>query len=297
MAQVTVGGETYYINEKLKRIWDDLKDGKLTKVDNDRVYIVDGRERSGKSVFALQQAAYIDPTIIKDVKERIVFNPRDLLEAIRNTKSNQNETRSIIFDEAFRGLSSRGVNTTTNKQIVQAMVEMGQKNLVVFIVLPSLFMLEQYAAVFRSHALFHIKRDDRRNKRSFYVYNYTNKKALYLYGKPRGWTYNKPHIRFRDYFFGKYPGGKVFEEEYRRIKHESLVNMGKEMEENIEESKDKKYKKILAANLYYYLKSLKGTTQEQLVKALREVGMVLGQEHLSEWHTEVREKKGIIQLS
>jgi hypothetical protein len=35
-------------------------------------------------------------------------------------------------------------------------MEMGQNNLVVFIVLPTIFLLEMYPAVLRSEALFHI---------------------------------------------------------------------------------------------------------------------------------------------
>ena len=37
MALVEVGGEKYFINNRLKRIWDSIKDGNLRKIDEDRV--------------------------------------------------------------------------------------------------------------------------------------------------------------------------------------------------------------------------------------------------------------------
>ena len=35
----------YYIDNKLKAKWDKIKDGKLVAEDDDKVFIVDGRER------------------------------------------------------------------------------------------------------------------------------------------------------------------------------------------------------------------------------------------------------------
>lgn len=217
----------YYIANILKSRWDKIRGGALAEADEDRVYVVDGRERSGKSLFTLQQAYYIDPTIIipEEAKKRIVFTAEDFLKAIRETKSNKDETKVIIFDEAFRGLSSRTMMSRTNKSIIQALMEMGQKNLVVFIVLPSFFMLDLYPAMLRSNALFHIKRDKRNRKlRSFYIYSYQKKSLLYQIGVRKGWQY-KMHTALKGRFFGKYPGGDDFEKLYRKLKEDSLNNM------------------------------------------------------------------------
>lgn len=217
----------YYIANILKSRWDKIRGGALAEADEDRVYVVDGRERSGKSLFTLQQAYYIDPTIIipEEAKKRIVFTAEDFLKAIRETKSNKDETKVIIFDEAFRGLSSRTMMSRTNKSIIQALMEMGQKNLVVFIVLPSFFMLDLYPAMLRSNALFHIKRDKRNRKlRSFYIYSYQKKSLLYQIGVRKGWQY-KMHTALKGRFFGKYPGGDDFEKLYRKLKEDSLNSM------------------------------------------------------------------------
>ena len=218
MTSVTVGGETYSIHPKLKEKWDQIKD-KLIERDEDRVYCVDGRERVGKSVFALQQAAYLDQTLITDMK-RICFTADEFLEAIRTAKPGQ----VIIFDEAFRGLSSRGALSKTNRKIVQALMEMGQKNLIVFIVLPSFFMLDLYAAMLRSNSLFHIAKEKNSNRRYFKVYNYKKKARLYQNGVKKGWEYKIPS-KFKGNFFNKYPGGKEFEMKYREKKRLSLESM------------------------------------------------------------------------
>jgi len=45
MVVVKLAGFQYYIDDKLKSKWDRIREGKLVEEDNDKVYIVDGRER------------------------------------------------------------------------------------------------------------------------------------------------------------------------------------------------------------------------------------------------------------
>lgn len=217
---------TYYINKGLKERWDKIKDGKLAQMDEDRVYIVDGREGIGKSLFAIQQAAYIDPTIIenegKKILPRITFSPEETLHAIRNTKSTKTHTKVIVFDEAFRGLSSKSALSKVNKSIIQAMMEMRQNNLVLFIVSPSFFLLELYPAILRSNTLFHIYKTKKYKRRFWRAYNFKKKARIYQIGVRKGWGY--PIMTgIKDGFYNKYPGGKEFEEIYRRKKYDSLT--------------------------------------------------------------------------
>ncbi len=183
---------SYHLDKKLKERWDKLKGGKLASINEDRVYLVDGRERTGKSSFVFQQAKYIDPTFNVD---RICFRPEDFLNQIRTVPKGS----VVVFDEAFRGLSSKSTRSKTNKAIVEAMMEVGQRNLIIFIVLPTIFLLEIYAAVFRSECLFHIYKlksgsSDGVKHRAFKIYNYQKKKQLYLRGKTKYFSYSKPYI-------------------------------------------------------------------------------------------------------
>ncbi len=205
---------SYHIDKNVLQKWDLIRDGGLEKKDEDRVYIVDGRERVGKSVFALQQAKYLDPTFNIN---RVCFTPEEFLTAIRTSKKGQ----CIIFDEAFRGLSSKASQSKVNKKIVQAMMEVGQSNLIIFIVLPTFFLLELYAAVLRSNALFHVYKD-RTDKRAFRVFAFNKKSLLWKYGKTKGFSYRFPKVRVKGRFFNKYA---INEQAYRKKKAESLVNM------------------------------------------------------------------------
>ena len=296
MAVVEIEGNTYHLNNRLKSRWDEIKDGKLTKEDDDRVFIVDGRERSGKSLWTFQQAAYIDPTFIKRFlsgRPTITFTPEDTLKAIQRTKSSDTITKCVIFDEAFRGLSSRSVLSKTNKLIVQALMEMGQKNLVLFIVLPSFFLLDRYPAVLRSNALIHIERPKKYKKqtgRYFKVFNYQKKAWLYNMGLNRGWGYPMS-THFKGKFFGKYPGGDEVEKYYRKVKHDSLIEIEMVLEGKSEIGKrEAKYVAQRNALINYIFKKIKmkqidlandfkdselGITKDLISKALHPVGMVV----------------------
>lgn len=269
MTVVNVADVEYYINKKLKDKWDKIRES-LIKRDEDRVFIVDGRERTGKSVFTIQQAAYINPTVLEDKDGKLLpwicFTADEFLEAIRTAPQGQ----VIIFDEAFRGLSSRGALSKTNKKIVQALMEMGQKNLVVFIVSPSFFMLDLYAAMLRSNALFHVEKEKGSNKRYFKVYNYKKKAKLYQHGVKKGWEYKIP-TKFKDYFFNIYPGGKDFEERYRRKKKISLETMDMVVEDKPENDKYLLQRDILIN----YIKENITKSERKTAKLLNTLGIAL----------------------
>jgi hypothetical protein len=171
----------------------------VLKSDLDRVFVVDGREGfAGKSTFTFQMAYAYDPTFCLD---RIVFNSKDFSHTLRNAKKGQ----AVVFDEAFRGLSSKGSLSKENKKIVQLLMEVRQSNLFIFIVLPSFFMLEKYVGIFRSHCLFHCFSSKKTTKRRYYkVYNYANKKLLYIFGKQL-MNYHQPKISKAYRFYAKFP--------------------------------------------------------------------------------------------
>lgn len=232
---------SYHIDKKLLTKWDKLKGGLLKKKDEDRVYIVDGRERTGKSVFTFQQAKYLDPSFSI---ERICFTPDEFLKQIRNSPQGS----VIVFDEAFRGLSSKSTQSKVNKAIVQAMMEIGQRNLVIFIVLPTFFLLELYAAVLRSNALFHIYKD-KRGMRAFKIYNYHKKIQLYQVGRKKGYSYAFPRVRAIGRFYGKYA---INEESYRKKKADSLRHI--EITKKEEDHYSVEQKNILMVETFKYMK-------------------------------------------
>ena len=297
MAIIDIEGTTYHMNNNLIKKWDNIKDGKLSKIDEDRVYIVDGRERVGKSLFTIQQNAYIDKTILEDedngkilpriplgntkswevdsewrrevmkryknktLLPRITFNSKETLRAIRNNSSNDKKTKAIMFDEAFRGMSSKGVLSKENKTLVQVLMEMGQSNLVLWIVSPSFFLLELYPAMLRSNALFHVKKDKRSGKRMVRIFNFRKKAQLYQIGLRKGWGYPLSTKQVVN-FYNIYPLGKDFEWRYRLKKHLSLRDS--EKTEKKEEHKWKKQRDLMLYGLYSKINSLRDRKSTRL---------------------------------
>jgi len=202
--------DTYYIAPEVKKMLLASKN-QVVNHDWDRVFLVDGNEGSGKSVFGLQLGKYLDPTLSLD---RIVFTGDDFSEAINKAEKNQ----CIIFDEAFNGLNSSGAMTKMNRMIVRKLQECRQKNLFIIVILPTIFMLQKYAAIFRSHALFHVYATKAGTRGYYKIYNKQNKKILYLLGKQM-YSYSKPFMKKSYRFYGKYP---LDEEEYRKKKLEAL---------------------------------------------------------------------------
>ena len=281
---------SYHIDTDVKRKWDRLRNNNLVKADEDRCYIIDGKERAGKSLYALQQAKYIDPNF--DVNN-ICYTPNDFLERVRNAPQGS----VIVFDEAFRGLSSKGTQSKVNKAIVEAMMEMGQRNLVVFIVLPSFFMLEKYVTIHRSTALFHVftgkpKREGNKKPRMVRIYNGPKKAILYQQGKKKGFSYAFPKIKKKPArFYEIYP---VNREEYLRKKLESLRRADNE-KIIAGESRFSIERKIFLANFWVYCKNKENMTQERFCEMIKKVGVNLERSSLSGILTEVRKMGKIVE--
>ena len=267
----------YSIDKKLIKIWDKLKDGKLAELNEDRVYLVDGRERVGKSSWAFQQAKYIDPYFNVD---RICFKPDDFLNQIRTAPKGA----VVVFDEAFRGLSSKATRSTVNKKIVEALMEVGQRNLVIFIVLPTLFLLEIYAAVFRSEALFHIyksrkTKSDIKKQRAFKIYNYEKKKQLYLRGKTKHFSYALPKIfKQKGRFFVK--NGKPYDtfdiDAYLKKKDEAF----KSSEEVVEKEEKTNRRSEAFEKIIYKMSSVDNLPVNEINKRLLEMGIEYSNESI-----------------
>lgn len=181
------------------------------KDDWDFVILVDGMERGGKSVMAMQMAYYCDQTISLD---NVCFTTEEFKRAVINAKP----FTAIVYDEAFTGLSSRNTMTRINKSLVEMLAEIGQKNLFIFIVCPTFFDLDKYPALWRSKALVHIYTGDGFERGFFRFYSMETKKDLYVYGK-KTYNYNCLKADFYGCFTNFYVLDKVA---YKKKKADSL---------------------------------------------------------------------------
>lgn len=197
-----------YMDGHLVENLDVLK--KAVTEDWDGLIVIDGPEGSGKSVLAQQIAYYCDPGLEIN---RIVFTPDDFRSEVLSAKKHQ----AIVYDEAFAGLSSRKTMSETNHTIVSMLTEIRQKNLFLFVVLPSFFDLDKYVALWRSRALLHVYAD-RFTRGFFKFYSYSKKKELYVLGK-KYYNYHAAKADFSGRFVNFYPLPK---EEYQKKKINSL---------------------------------------------------------------------------
>ena len=172
--------------------------------------------------------------------------------------------RCIIFDEAFRGFSSRAALSEINKLLIQLVMEMRQKNLCVFIVLPTFFMLEKYIALSRSAGLFHIYMN--KLQRGYYVlFNKKNKQRLYLKGR-RDMNMNAiKYPNFRGRFMNKYP---IDEKKYRSKKLKMFKQQVKEKAED-KKGKFRKQRDLILLSVYEKF----GLTSQELSAIIKTKGV------------------------
>lgn len=211
----------YYLEPRLKKNLDEKVKGRLEQKDKDFFFIVDGKEGSGKSTLAMQIGKYIDPSL--DLK-RVVFSPEDFREAILKAKKGQ----VIIYDEAFTGFSSRNSLSPVNRVLVSLAMQMRQKNLCIIIVLPTIFLLDRYIAIFRAKALIHVY-ESKGRRGYFKLYNTSKKKHLLLRGaKTMSYNLKGLYTNFRGRFYGKFAlGDEEIEKEYRKKKEKALSDSEK----------------------------------------------------------------------
>jgi hypothetical protein len=185
----------FYVDGYLKTNLDQLKE--TIKKDWDMIFVVDGYEGSGKSVMAMQLASYCDETFNLD---RIVFNPDDFKKVIMASEPYQ----AVIYDEAYGGLSSKRALSEVNKSIVQMLTVIRQRNLFVFIVLPSFFDLDKYVALWRSRGLIHVYTGNNMTRGFFRFYNAQRKKDMYVKGK-KFYEYRVGKPNFHGRFYDQWP--------------------------------------------------------------------------------------------
>lgn len=229
MVKVFIGtDQEFYLDGYLKQNLDIAKD--VIKKDWDMIFAVDGAEGSGKSVMAMCMGKYCDPTLTVD---RVVFTAKEFRTAIIDAGQYQ----TVIYDEAYTGLSSRAAMSLINRTLVSVLAEIRQKNLFIFVVMPCFFDLDKYVALWRSRALIHVYTSENFERGRFAFYNMDKKKALFVNGK-KYYTYAKPRPNFIGRFTNHYP---VDQEAYKKKKRESLTKREearekKEMEAEVEEA-------------------------------------------------------------
>ena len=237
---------SYYMNPRLKKNLDEKIIPSLQKKDKDCVLAIDGSEGAGKSTLAFQIGKYVDPSL--DLS-RVVFDAESFKQAIFKAEKGQ----CVIYDEAFTGLSSRASLSGINRALVSLMMQMRQKNLCIILVLPTFFLLDKYAALFRTRILIHVY-ENKGIRGYFRIYSRRLKKLLFLYGK-KDYSYPRNiRSRFKGRFYGVFAlGDKEYEKNYRKKKAKAL----EDGEKNPMSAGQVKYREQRDVLLYLFRKETK----------------------------------------
>lgn len=245
--------ESFYMDGLLKKNLDAVK--KIIRNDWDYLFVVDGEVGSGKSVLTQQMAYYV--TDGKFQIEQTCFTPKDFKAQILKAQ----RYGAVVFDEAFRGMSSRGSMTQTNKILVSLLQEIRQKNLFIFIVLPSIWDLDRYVALHRTKGLFHVY-TNKQKQRGFFAF-YDKSAITEVMANPMKYRYKTPN---RNKFFGRflkyYP---LSEDDYRQKKESALDSYGAPEEKKVSLARHKTLEKV-SCNVFNYLRSVHGFNQNKIAQ-------------------------------
>lgn len=243
MVIVDVKGKQFYMDGITKHDLDRARI--MVHSDSDYMFLCDGEEGAGKSVLTLQNAFYLDPSL--DLS-RVCFKGDEFKRAVINATQYQ----AVIYDEAFTGLMSRTTMSYMNTILVSLVSQIRQKNLFIFVNMPTFFDLDKYFALWRGRCLFHVyykfDDDDKLTRGLYAFYNKDFKKSLYLEGK-KTLSYFKPKLPSTAYrhFPHFYP---VDEAAYRKKKNDALKSYGKNMQEDMirKEAEQLLFQRVMAMN-------------------------------------------------
>ena len=186
----------FYMNKYLKNNVDNyLVKAVMKKFDGN--ILISGMEGSGKSCTAFTIAKYVDPTFpglplndgtTRRTCERIVFTQQQFMEQVDKAKPRT----AIVWDEMVMGGLAQDASSEAQKVLIKKMVTIRKKQLFLIFILPSIFMLRLYFAVFRSRALIHFYSPDGISRGRFKFYSYDTKRRLFILGKKE---YNQDCVR------------------------------------------------------------------------------------------------------
>jgi len=222
----------FYLEDRLKLQLDVL----LKNIRNDWDFTImitgSGEVRVGKSMLAMQIAAYWAYEIEKrygikcpmNVHDNFVFEGDKLIKQ-GNELGSKHSYACLIFDEAGADLEGRKTMQATTQAVLDYYRECGQYNMLNILVLPEFFDLPKGIAVTRSIFLINVDymadEDGMFQRGYFDFFSRRSKKWLYIKGK-KTLDYNSVRSDFGQYkgrFYKFYP---IDESEYRKAKHEAL---------------------------------------------------------------------------
>lgn len=231
-----------YVNAYLKEKLDNILH--IQKKEWDAMILIDGKERSGKSILGMTCAWYL-------TKGKLTIDnfAKGLEEAKAKIRTLPDKS-ILVVDEASLVFNTKDSRTNVSVELQKIMDVVGQKNMIFILILPSIFDLAKSIATRRSLFLLHVFVDEKWNRGSFAYYGEETKEVLYVEGKK---NYNKYTIPPE--FTGSFTNFKPpFYDEYLKLKKETLIEILEDKKE--QKQKDRSEIWALKYNIYQLMKSV-----------------------------------------
>lgn len=204
--------EGIYLDNYLLKKLENVK--AIIKKNYDCVFLIDGKERIGKSTLGMLCGWYLSNTKINTTNFAT-----GCMDASKKIKELPNKD-ILIVDEGSLVFSSKDAMRKELKQLIKILDVCGQKNMIFIIILPCFFDLIKSIATRRSRFLLHCYSDDKLNRGRFAYFGEREKQILYEFGKKNFGSYRKPSANFIGRFTDFNP---PFYNEYLKIKNKSLI--------------------------------------------------------------------------
>lgn len=217
----------FYIDKNLKKAFTWFNN--IRRMDKmDFICAICGIEGSAKSTLAIQLAAFSDKTFRgQSAIDRIVYSNEQLLYTIDHVP----DESAIVVDEAIISMDSSDGSTNIVKVLKKKFTTIRKKRLMIFLCIPSIFMLQKYFSVVRCRIMidcgirptYNNKGDPHRIQRGYFrLWDQNAKKRLYMYGCA-DWT-----IRVRPTLSGTFcdsTGFFIDQDAYERKKDQAILEI------------------------------------------------------------------------
>lgn len=191
------------LQERVEKKWDDV------------IYVF-GEEGDGKSTFAAQVGAVLDPKLSL---KNVCWTRDGFLKLLDEVAVGS----VVILDEAHMSFSSANARTALGNAIVNRMTTIRRKRLHLIIVAPLLFEMSKYLICHRVVAAFRIYSTDLQ-RGFFWAYDRDRLRALYRLGKKE-----ENYFAAKPTFHGRFGSWFPFnEQEYDKMKEEATKNVEEE---------------------------------------------------------------------
>lgn len=240
MVMVNINGEERYFDGYIASNLTILK--KAVEKNFDGVVYIGGYEGNGKSTFAIQCAAFVDPTFCVD---RVCFNFDELKRVVDSSVPGQ----AVVYDESWKDVNSGARYSQGSQSFIRLLTENRKKRLFIFVVAATFFDINKYLLIHRSRAYIEVYTKGL-DRGFFSFYDRDKKKTLYIRGK-RDWNMGLVKPNFR----GNFSDWMPFDRDEYEAKKDKAIKTTKDTLNKFEEKEIKMIARKMAMGLFFYLKN------------------------------------------